>query len=364
MLKTFFDDIVSKSSLDFDSQELLDIKSGVEELLYRYVQKIEERNPFFKISRIQSCGSVTEKSSVWKVHYKHVGSSTSPYLNFIEMDYLAVLKKTTDCCFKRICQGCMKLESDIIGSNIGEDLANRNGLMDENNTWKICRLTGPHVFDKLFHNELCFSISSMCDCFTIGDSTKSSFSTRRNGYTFHPRLGNQSTKCDKCTAFRQTGFIHIAPYIETNYDSSEEPETCSFVLLWTSLAKTLQAPDIVSMKRTNPIKQLPVYIDFLPVFEVEKEEPGKLPQDDLKSCFIVPKTCQSALHPFDRFIDSTSWRISYNLLEADTILNTISTDHRKSYKVIKYLTQLLCILYKNRLQLNAYIAKDRFSQSH
>ena len=93
-LNTFFEEILKTSSVDYGDKEIEDIQTAVLELLERIVGKINERG-LFNISRIEPCGSMAEKTTLWKTLDKDKVKETTTE-KYLEFDFLAILEKTSD----------------------------------------------------------------------------------------------------------------------------------------------------------------------------------------------------------------------------------------------------------------------------
>ena len=64
-LNVFFDKILKNVSIDYSNHEIQDIQAALKEILHRIEHRINERG-IFTISRIQACGSMEEKTALWK----------------------------------------------------------------------------------------------------------------------------------------------------------------------------------------------------------------------------------------------------------------------------------------------------------
>ena len=61
------DDLLKSATVDYTNKEIKDIVSAVEELVKRYVDHFNRTCvPNLRIIRIQPCGSMAEKTSLWK----------------------------------------------------------------------------------------------------------------------------------------------------------------------------------------------------------------------------------------------------------------------------------------------------------
>ena len=70
-LKTFYENILRNAPLNFNNKEIQDIQIAVRQMLERITAQIntDPESPF-KISYIQPCGSMEEKSSILKTDKK------------------------------------------------------------------------------------------------------------------------------------------------------------------------------------------------------------------------------------------------------------------------------------------------------
>ena len=82
-LSEFFENLVNKISIVYSNKDFQDIQIAVEKSLQKVVAKMNKRG-IFRISRIQPCGSMAEKTSIWKW-----GRWQEKY--YTELDFLAVL---------------------------------------------------------------------------------------------------------------------------------------------------------------------------------------------------------------------------------------------------------------------------------
>ena len=171
-VESFYDEIVAKGVVDVDSPEIQDIASALEELLRRFVNKLTddgETKPTFKLSYLQKCGSIAEKTSLWK-SVKRNGKESK----FIEFDYLAVMENDESdlSIFVAHCKGCRKV---CLGAeNIHVHTMNKT-----------------YFLDPLY--EL---ISEMCPCVV-------------EHFTSYSGPVDISNACLKCKAIRETGYLQI-----------------------------------------------------------------------------------------------------------------------------------------------------------
>ena len=105
--RLFYENILRNAPLDFNNKEIQDIQTAVRQMLERVtVQMNTEPESPFKISYIQPCGSMEEKSSILKAvkrPYDHNGERLTKY---IEFDYLAIIDKPDDVRLEGSCPAC------------------------------------------------------------------------------------------------------------------------------------------------------------------------------------------------------------------------------------------------------------------
>ena len=145
-LHAFFDAVLANTAIDFDSPEVEDITAAVEELLDRYTRKLNESNDLFQISHIQPCGSMVEKTAVWR-SVRRVENSSYMDEKYFEFDFLAVLEKSDEISLKEVCPGCWTVDY-------------RDETTCKNNINKSVEM------ENTFHCELHKSIAALCNCFT------------------------------------------------------------------------------------------------------------------------------------------------------------------------------------------------------
>ena len=347
---SFCELVVNNATVDFDSEVTKDIRESVFELLERAVVKLTERG-LFKVSRIQPCGSMAEKTSLWKTHRLwKLTADMEAHPKYLEFDFLAVLEKArnyTPCeqeliglsnlksFIKKIekasddrrCSGCM----DVDYSPIDESLFSKNSYTEEDVLkWKqSASMKDLSRVNELFSRELFSSIASLCNCLSV--KTYDNWCS----YLFQPTKETRKN-CNKCCVFKNTGYLEVdtSVAIRGKYILTR-PENCSIVFLWNCSKSPLQAPNDKTLQKTIQITRLPIYIDFLPAFEVLDPEICCNSQGAKQSAahplFIVPKHCSAGC--------LGSWRVSNCLAEIDMFTIHISTSHKRCFLVLKYMNE-------------------------
>ena len=307
-LKTLFEELLQDVSIDYTNPEIQDIESSVEELTQRYVNRFNENSSSFHIECIQPCGSMVEKTSLWKSCSVFEGPRKHE-INYIEFDYLAVLQKPRDCVLKKGCSSCLTVIGKTDASM--ESGANHHGRDDPFSIFNL---------DERFHSEVHSTISSLCGCYNIKKGTQNNLALRRKTYQYLEKSGGTRT-CRRCTVYRQTGCLHIATTIEAGY-LSKDPNDCSFLLVWKSTANSLIASHSKTLRRSEPVQLLHIFVDFLPAFDLRGNKMN------LNANFAIPKGCQLC----DRYM---TWRASNCISEVGAVRSQLSENHKKCYKVLK-----------------------------
>ena len=334
--KTFYEDIVNNISLDFNNKEIKDIVSAVRELVQRYVEHIDERG-IFKITRILPCGSMEEKSSLWKAYKPNlIIYNSEKYLEpdkereaaideipYIEFDFLAILQKNSICKITRryglrnlnvpYCLGCLDVQCNYRWKI--EDKYDFTPSFDQD---KI----PPRRLNQIFRSELCHGISSLCPCISAKRYP------RKNAYKLMQTKENSSENCEKCTVDKETGSLQIDTSPEARFINSEDPKKCAFMLLWRSKTQTLIVPNNDTLRPEKQISELHIFIDLLPAYELEDDLTSDISPGE--KGFVVPKSCSACP-------TRHTWRISFNLTESHSILAAMSDGHQKCYKTLKYM---------------------------
>ena len=149
-LKSFYKNILRNAQLNFNNKEIQDIQIAVRQMLERVTAQInaEAESPF-KISYIQPCGSMEEKSSILKTvkrPYDHNGVRLTKY---IEFDYLAIIDLPDVVRLEGSCPGCRFGEESILKQGNGDRFPLGDGSED------------------VFNSQVRISIASLCSCFSL-----------------------------------------------------------------------------------------------------------------------------------------------------------------------------------------------------
>ena len=284
IIDTVFDDVTDRVAVDSNSPELRDITEALETLLYKYIKHMEKTYPKFQLSYMRQCGSMSEKTALWKSVQRYGREN-----KYIEFDYLVVLD---DCEYQILeteatCNLCAILKSrKDAGSPI-------------NNV----------AFEKQFYSAFYSSIRSFCSCHTSNKDSQVNF----------------AGSCELCSQEMDTGFLRIATTPSFDYNFYKEKENCSCVFYWISKTGNLMAPNVETLQLTECMYMLVIRVDVLPAFEIH---PSKIGNRTGKVQFLIPKDC-----PGDCL---NSWMRSYCVPELDALM-TVSLTHRKCYIFIKFL---------------------------
>ena len=330
-LNTYFEELVTEAGVDFSNTEIQDIQSAVSEMIERIKTGINKRG-LFSISRTEHCGSMAEKTAMWKCAIL----SNQPY---IEFDFLAVLKAACD--IEPVSQECFLVNTppmnlDLLekyyGSLYSSYLENEREEKD--------------IVQNCFIRETDNCLAS-CGCQEVIYPSQ----IYMLEYTFEPSSTCSKTQqgCDKCTVDRPTGTLRVKTSVKMGGILD-----CTLVFQWTSKAKTLYTRDRYCLPKIEKMDNVTIHIDFLPAIEVFKSKQmsadvaacsssgsvlNPTSSEDEHLCFLVPKRCD-VCHKYD------TWRRSGCRTEIDTIVNKMSDKHRKCYQVLKHLNGLTRDLYR------------------
>ena len=260
---------------------------------------------WFQIAYVQQCGSMAEKTSLWK-SVQIQGAETK----FIEFDYMAILKEQNyKCVVNKSCRGCARLK-----------VVEPSERIPASSPLQTLPLR-PAQFDLLFHETLFTSLLSYCTCCSFAKCNKKA--GLRSGYTlvYDPTANIGDNACSRCSVVKNTGYLRVAQSTDS-WIFSKKQGVSSIMFIWKSTAKSIAAPNIDTLEMTDLMDQLLVCVDFLPVFETDITIQEQ-------HCFLVPKRC-----PLRCF---KTWRLSYCMAEVDVIRHKATEHHRKCYIFLKYL---------------------------
>ena len=314
-LKTFYENILRNAALNFNNKEIQDIQIAVRQMLERVtVQMNTEPESPFKISYIQPCGSMEEKSSILKsmswLPYDYNGVRLTKY---IEFDYLAIIDLPDVVRLEDSCPGCHFGIGSILKQ--GDEFPLKPGS------------------DDVFSSRLRRSIASLCGCFSlVFPSDMGVFPFLPTRFSFKPANPNING-CPSCTVVMDTGCLTVMPNV-----MNDSEDCCSLILLWTSYVSSLSDFDCDdTLQTTKQIKYLPIHIDFIPARKISGQQiNGSNP------LFHVPKRCSFCNYPC---------RLSDCLGEIEYFLNNVSETHRQSYLIIKFISQFFRFLPKYHLKI-------------
>ena len=285
-------DIIDKAAVDHGNREIKDITSALEILLKRlfsdeitvdYEELGFRRTLKFRCSSILPCGSMAEKTSLWKYTRRQGGER-----KYIEYDNLVLLDDVESGNKIRPgdedCQGCSTLY-----------IVDYDSFLDA-------------FLDTMFSR-----IHTKCSCHDEPNDTCSDNDSR------------DSRPCDYCRVDRRTGYLHIAKVADFNRRNVKYSEDCSLVVYWTSHTGSLMAPNIDTLQLTERIDRLVIRVDILPAFVI----PGNRDDDEsgLRR-FVIPKDC-----PRCRY---RGFMVSYCRYEWKAIHNA-SSMHKQAYSMLKFL---------------------------
>ena len=313
-LKSFYKNILRNAQLNFNNKEIQDIQIAVRQMLERVTAQInaEAESPF-KISYIQPCGSMEEKSSILKSYWKPYNYNGERLTKYIEFDYLAIIIKPDDVRLEGSCPGCHFGLESILKQGDGDKFP----LGDDS--------------DGIFNSQLGRSIASLCSCFSpvFRRDYEPYLPTACSFEPANPDING----CPSCTVTMDTGCLTVMTKI-INFN----PGDCSLKLLWTSYVSSLSDFDCKgTLQTTKQIKYLPIHIDFIPACKISGQQiNGSNP------LFLVPKTCS--------YCDEKC-RLSDCLSEIEYFLNSVSEKHRKTYLIIKFISQFFVDLPKYHIKV-------------
>ena len=313
-LKTFYETILRNAALNFNNKEIQDIQVAVRQMLERVTARMNtEPEAPFKISYIQPCGSMEEKSSILKSELEPYDYNGVRLTKYIEFDYLAIIDKPDD----------VRLEGSCPGCRFG-----RKSILEQGDEFPL-----GYESEIVFNSQFGRSIASLCSCFFLVfrryEDDDPNLPTAFSFYPANPNING----CPRCTVTMDTGCLTVMPKI-----INDSEDCCSLILLWTSYVSSLSDFDCNdTLQTTKQIKYLPIHIDFIPARKISGQQiNGSNP------LFLVPKTCS--------YCDYRC-RLSDCLSEVEYFLNNVSEKHKKTYLIIKFILQFFWILPKYHLKI-------------
>ena len=298
MLNKLLDEIVTKASIDYGNQEIRDIQTAVHTVLERVVTRVNERG-IIKISRIEPCGSMRERTAVWKYYYTHEC--------YTEFDFLAVLKYSSDIlCRDHGCGQCVKVRELPVSVGAMRKQQKYNYMCSLSGTDKQC--------DHLFFREINTCFESDCQCFSV-EYNKKNFTNDGPSYSY--KLAAECMpdyRCDKCVVEMPTGIPRVNHSVSVGKNTRDAK--CSLAFMWTSKANTLPVYDHSLQEKARRVTSLPVHVDFLPALEVHKAKRSEATHD----FFLVPKPC-NVCDPID---EADQWRKSSCMAEIAYFVNEMT----------------------------------------
>ena len=311
-LNELLGELHSITAIDYTKQEILDIESAVHEMLLKICEQINTRGRF-KVSRLQTCGSMAERASVWK-HLKHgeywIGLEDDDA--YVEFDFLAILgkfveEKTKDC------PECAEVD---------------NAKPDKCISAGVAISSDPSDLKQQFFKEVFASVDALFLCLSA------QITYVYNGKIEEVSFKHNSSVCDGCIV-RPTGILHLNTSIPILLHSeSQTPSKCSLILEWRSNHGTLYTANLESTQ-ARKAKNLPIFIDLLPAFE--SKTPHVSPFGYAFQTFLIPKYCNFCCSS----PTVTYWKKSMCLSEIHTVANEMTDKHRKCYRIIKLLLELM-----------------------
>ena len=308
-LNQLLEELHDKAAIDYNNTEIKDIESAVHEMMWKIAEGINKHG-HFKISRLQACGSMAEKVSVWK-HLK-CGEECDGLKEddaFIEFDFLPILGEFSDENTESGCPECVEVNMPEL--------------------FKIIRTGETPLYDEYDLKSQVFeegiaSAGSLFECI-LPDMPDSSSVTFKH---------NSSLCVRECCVVRDTGELQLNSVIPIKPfgQNGQTPAKCSLILQWKSKAGSLKAPNAL-YTQSREIQVLPIFIDFVPALESPDTHKGDNGYE--YEIFVIPKSCN-----FCKII-STIWKRSMFLSEIHTVANEMTNKHRKCYRIIKLLLEVM-----------------------
>ena len=312
--RLFYENILRNAALDFNNKEIQDIQTAVRHMLERDTAQMNaDPESLFKIAHIQPCGSMEEKASILKTEWGRYDYNGECLTKHIEFDFLAIIDLPDDVRLEGSCPACHLGPEYIRSQGDGSPLG--------------------YGSDDVFSRQLCRSIASLCGCFSlVFPSDMGVFPFLHSRFSFEPANPN-IYGCPSCTVTMGTGCLTIMPKV-----MNDSEDCCSLILLWTSYVSSLSDFDCnKTLQTTKQIKYLPIHIDFIPARKISGQQiNGSNP------FFLVPKSC---------FYCCWLGRLSDCLSEIEYFLKNVSEKHRKSYLIIKFISQFFDQLPKYHLKI-------------
>ena len=253
-LEKHFQHIISNAQVDFANQEIQDIQKAVYTMLERIRIRVNRRD-IFNIARIQPCGSMAEKTSIWKYSRYYVPSN-----EYLEFDFLARLENAIEKCDDQTeennCQCCIRIVNQHVEL---EQLRHYYNSGYDFNASSLKR-QGKRMISTLFLKEINYCLAYACDCLSIRcdkhESGILNFSLK-----IRPSAVKRKHGCDECTVDMSTGTLHINTAITID-QGSPGPTNCSLIFLWTSKSNRLSTQDKQLLQKPQPISSLPILLIF------------------------------------------------------------------------------------------------------
>ena len=330
-MKQFFQHIIANAAVDYTNPEIQDIQTAMDTMLERITTRVNSRG-IFKIARIVRGGSMSGKTSLWKIEDSN---------HYLEFDFLAALENAVKDCKDQTgnCPGCLKIVSTPVDKERlrqcydGDDILNA-GLEYSNDRGDIFSegaLESQDVIQDLFIKEINYCLTLSCDCLTFQCNEDEDECYE---ISLQPLSVEHKGVCDECTVDMPTGTLHVNTEIAVEQDSVG-PNQYSLIFRWTSKAKSLSAPDELLLQEPELLSSLTIYVDFLPVLESLKPTPSGA--GDEHDYFIVPKPCN--VRGGDCVDYRNLWRKSWCMAEINAFTTDISDKHRRCYQVMKYFSE-------------------------
>ena len=344
-LEEFFQHIISNATVDFTNPEIQDIQTAMDTMLERIKIRINSRG-VFKIARLVRGGSMAEQTSLWKIRSRLSEKSH----NYLEFDFLAALEDTVKHCINQTanCPGCIKIVKTPVDKerlrqcydgdyilNIG--LGNSYGRGD---IFSEGALESKSVISDIFIKELNHCLTSSCDCLT--------YQCNENRYGWYeislrPSSVEHKDGCGECTVDMPTGTLHVNTEMVVGQRSGD-PNHCSLIFQWISMAKSLSAVDDLLLQEPQLLSSLRIDVDFLPALESFKPTPSGA--GDEHDFFLVPKSCNVCggvdYDDYDEY--GYRWRKSWCMAEINAFTTKMSYKHKRCYQIIKYFLEMFPFL--------------------